>query len=1021
MDREQLHELVTRLANREAPRSEADVQSDVRALLLWGGLDLTAAGVIAVDLETPAGMRRRIDVEAGCAIVEVKKDLRVGSVAETAVDQLAGYVFQRIDETGLRFVGILTDGADWRLYHADPDGSLALADSFSARPGHTDVERLLVWLEAVLATRTVVPPTPHEIERRLGASSSAFALDRAELAGLYRSCRDHSEVALKRDLYAKLLTTAFGTQFANDDSLFVEHTLLVVMAKLIAHLVLGISVTATQRSPAQLLDGTAFRDADIGGVVEADFFDWVLDVEGGPSWTRSLARRLARFAWKEADHDVLKVLYESIISPEVRHRLGEYYTPDWLAERVTAEVLTAPLTMRAADVSCGSGTFLFHAVRRHLAAAQDAGMSNGDAITSVVSSIYGLDVHPVAVTLARVTYLLAIGTDRLSAPRGGFAIPVYLGDSIQWRHEHSLLSEGHVAVKTSDGSGLFAEELRFPESILSDADRFDRLVTELTGKATAPARRKGKVPDITAVLDRYAVEPGLDRSTVSATFSQLCRLEDEGRDQIWGYYVRNLVRPLWLAKDSHRVDALIGNPPWLSYRYMTPAMQREFRTLSSERNLWASSKVATHQDLSAFFVVRAVELYLKPEGRFGFVMPEAVLSRLAYAGFRTGTWSSPKTQTHVEFAQPWSFGLIRPPIFEVPSCVVAGTLRATPGSMPVHALAFTGQRPPAASSWAEALTTISSAAQDVGQVGGAPLSPYHGDFTQGATLVPRFLFTVQDSPNVGVLGTPSNRRRVTSRRDPTEKRPWRDQAGLVHAVERRFIRPLHLGRTLLPFGMLSPWLAIIPWDGAKLLSGDDPDLAKYPGLEAWWREAEALWNKLRSSDRLTLIDRADYQHTLRNQFPTPTIRVVYSASGQYLAAATVTDTEAIIDSKLYWGACSSEAEARYLVGIMNSELVTALLGPLQSRGEHNPRDFHKIVFQLPIPRFDGANPVHLQISALSQQAQDLVASLDLPTSRRFEALRRDCRDALRSAGILGGLNETVRELLQDKTPASGAI
>lgn len=58
----------------------------------------------------------------------------------------------------------------------------------------------------------------------------------------------------------------------------------------------------------------------------------------------------------------------------------------------------------------------------------------------------------------------------------------------------------------------------------------------------------------------------------------------------------------------------------------------------------------------------------------------------------------------------------------------------------------------------------------------------------------------------------------------------------------------------------------------------------------------------------------------------------------------------MIESKLYWAACQSEAEALYLAAIFNAPVTTARLTPLQSRGEHNPRDFHKLVFQLPIPR-----------------------------------------------------------------------
>ncbi|GEM_PF-4483655 len=90
----------------------------------------------------------------------------------------------------------------------------------------------------------------------------------------------------------------------------------------------------------------------------------VLEVPGGASFIRTMARRLSRFAWAAVAHDVLKVLYESVIGTETRKRLGEYYTPNWLAEQIVTTPVPEPLTQRVLDPACRSGTFLFHAVRR---------------------------------------------------------------------------------------------------------------------------------------------------------------------------------------------------------------------------------------------------------------------------------------------------------------------------------------------------------------------------------------------------------------------------------------------------------------------------------------------------------------------------------------------------------------------------------------------------------------------------------------------------------------------------------
>ncbi len=54
---------------------------------------------------------------------------------------------------------------------------------------------------------------------KLGARSSAHAIDYAELYSLHEANADHPTVRLKRDLWARLLRTAFGTSFEDDAAL----------------------------------------------------------------------------------------------------------------------------------------------------------------------------------------------------------------------------------------------------------------------------------------------------------------------------------------------------------------------------------------------------------------------------------------------------------------------------------------------------------------------------------------------------------------------------------------------------------------------------------------------------------------------------------------------------------------------------------------------------------------------------------------------------------------------------------
>lgn len=256
---------------------------------------------------------------------------------------------------------------------------------------------------------------------------------------------------------------------------------------------------------------------------------------------------------------------------------------------------------------------------------------------------------------------------------------------------------------------------------------------------------------------------------------------------------------------------------------------------------------------------------------------------------------------------------------------------------------------------------------------------------------------------------------MRSQRSPNEKRPWKDLPDLIGSVERQFVRPVHLGDTVLPFRELPPRLGIIPWDGQRLLDGGDDRLNLYPGLATWWRHAEQLWETHRVSAAMSLLDRIDYQRTLQNQFPAAAHRVVYSASGMYLAAARVADSTAVIEHKLYWASTADVNEARYLIAVLNSQALLDLVRPLQSRGEHNPRDFDKYVFKVPFPLFSPDNPSHNRLAALAERAEAVAAAVELPAVS-FQAQRRRIREALELDGVGKEIDDQVRDILPPPPP-----
>lgn len=139
--------------------------------------------------------------------------------------------------------------------------------------------------------------------------------------------------------------------------------------------------------------------------------------------------------WQRSDHDctatdLLKPLYHKLLPRELRHALGEYYTPDWLATHLL-DVASCHGTdqQRILDPACGSGTFLIHGIARVRAAAVRDGCSPREIWERVVQKVVGVDLHPLAIAAARVNYLFAT-RDLLPAVKEPLRLPLFHGDSI---------------------------------------------------------------------------------------------------------------------------------------------------------------------------------------------------------------------------------------------------------------------------------------------------------------------------------------------------------------------------------------------------------------------------------------------------------------------------------------------------------------------------------------------------------------------------------------------------------------
>ncbi|WP_218042151.1 Eco57I restriction-modification methylase domain-containing protein [Infirmifilum lucidum] len=399
---------------------------------------------------------------------------------------------------------------------------------------------------------------------------------------------------------------------------------------------------ALRNMMTELEGGGLFRKLlGITNFLEGDYFAWYLEVldEELADAVALVLRTLENYEpatphlEPEFTRDLFKRLYQNLIPGDLRHHLGEYYTPDWLAELVLDEVgLTdekleemgrddplKPLGIRVLDPACGSGTFLIAYLKRLRMYAEKHFLL--DVLAEyALKNVVGYDLNPLAVLTARANYLLAIG-DLLAHVKGEHELPVYLADSIMVEARSTLVGQVYV-LRTAAG------HFEIPVEVVEG-----NLLNEILGIIEETVPLKYSEEEFASRLRRKL---GKDSNIVSALkdlYRTFRKLEEEGKDRVWASILRNTFAPLVKGK----FDYVVGNPPWVNwenlpeeYRKISEFLWKKYGLLGRGRGL---GKVK--RDLAMLFLARCFDLYLRDGGILGFLIPFTVFKTQAGAGFRS--------------------------------------------------------------------------------------------------------------------------------------------------------------------------------------------------------------------------------------------------------------------------------------------------------------------------------------------------------------------------------------------------
>ena len=135
-------------------------------------------------------------------------------------------------------------------------------------------------------------------------------------------------------------------------------------------------------------------------------------------FSNHISGSLAAAGWQ----NVLAHLYQTIIPGSIRHDLGEFFTPDWLAGKTMAMAgFTGESGKIVFDPGCGAGIFLLIAAAKKL--------EKPAPLNDLLASVIGCDLNPLSVLAARLNLLLLLAKN-FALPLPEVEFPIFHYDAV---------------------------------------------------------------------------------------------------------------------------------------------------------------------------------------------------------------------------------------------------------------------------------------------------------------------------------------------------------------------------------------------------------------------------------------------------------------------------------------------------------------------------------------------------------------------------------------------------------------
>jgi len=745
----------------------------------------------------------------------------------------------------------------------------------------------------------------------------------------------------------------------------------------------------------ELEEGGIFRSLGIRNFLEGDLLSWYLN-----DWNdqiekaiRGIIERLNQYDPETMElvpdetRDILKKLYQFLVPKQIRHDLGEYYTPDWLAERTLNQVGYGVkekdlLKKRLLDPGCGSGTFDILAIKRAKEHARLYGIDPAETLDLITKNIVGFDLNPLAVISARTNYLLAIA-DLLKFKKGEITIPIYLCDSINppsAKHQDDLFDKeaGHYQISTS--VGIF----RFPEALVQKA-----LIQKVTVMLEDSVKKKQPIKQF---LDRVHTELKIEPKdmkkfdlVLGETFEKLAELEAKGINGIWARIIKNAFAPLFVGQ----FDFIVGNPPWVNWE----ALPQEYRDKTAY--IWKQYDLFEHtglrarlgsakDDISVLMTYVAIDKYLKDKGKLCIVITQTLFKTVGggegFRRFRLGKKGTPFKVLQVDDMtelQPFDSATNRTALFFCEKGEVT--------KYPVEYHLFRKKEKGSISidlSWEEVrskTTVYYFKAQSIdGSEQGSWISARPKALNALKNVIGKAAYQAREGANTGgangvywvsVVKSKNGKANIENLFDIGKRKV----PSVAMEIEDDFLYPLLRGRDMLRWSSTPSVCILLPHQKDDPAKGYPEKLmsSKFPKTYTYFNDnfrSSLLARKSSSVPTDTFFSiYAVGSYTLAPY------KVVWKEQSSELQCAVISSSNGkviIPDHKLMLVAFENESEAHYVCAALNSTPARFVVISYSINTQLGPN----LLENIKVPKYDAKNDLHQNLSRLSKNCHKKVTA-----------------------------------------------